>query len=220
MNNLLIANPGQRGILLNDSSASLSLVTIQNSRNTALEINTTANPRTVTATGLNITNTVVSIKGIDANVIGAGNLLLNISGTPGSATASNSISVQQDAVNVSTGVGSTGKATVQLSSLTVASSAGAGIVVDGSAANHGIHLDNITGTINSTTTNIVYSQDPAAILIENIPPGPAISLVPKFGALTIESLFDNTEATNISLPGVNTGIDKPIYTAPLTIVFP
>ena len=354
MNNLLIANPVQRGILLNDSSASLSSVTIQNSGNTALEINTTASHRTVTATGLNITNTVGSISGIDANVTGAGDLLLNLSGAPMSTTASNSISVQQDAVNVSTGVGSTGNATVQLSSLTVSSSAGAGIVVDGSAgtgprtttvtgfsgnsvtkaatggalfntvtfdsslvtpgiqpvsagtlnigavpadvkgagvsiqdsignlnlgvakifnnngpgllvatsqnltvgsttgstmetqsgsvldlsntktalnftslksedspvANHGIHLDNVTGTINSTTTNIVHSQDPAAILIENIPFATQNSLIPQFGALTIESLFDNTEATNISLPGVNTGIVQPIYTAPLTIVFP
>ncbi len=351
MSNLLIANPVQRGILLNNSSASLSSVTIQNSGNTALEINTTATDRTVTATGLTITNTVGSIKGIDANVTGAGDLLLNLSGAPMSATASNSISVQQDAVNVSTGAGSTGAATVQLDSLTVASSAGAGIVVDGSAgagittvfgfsgnsvtkaanrgalfntvtfdsnlitpgiqpvaagtltvgavpgdvagagvsiqnsmgdlnlgvakifnnngpgllvatspdltvgstpgstmetqsgavldlsdtmtalnftslksedspgANHGIHLNNVTGTITSTTTNIVDSQDPAAILIENIPVAPN-SLMPKFGALTIESVFDNTEATNISLPGVNTGIAQPIYTAPLTIVFP
>ena len=86
-------------------------------------------------------------------------------------------------------------------------------------ANHGIHLNNVTGTITSTTTNIVDSNAPAAILIENIP-FPENSLIPKFGALTIESLFDNTEATNISLPGVNTGIVQPIYTAPLTIVFP
>ena len=350
INNMTIANPGQRGILLNDSAVSLSSVTIQNSGNTALEINTTANNRTVTATGLNITNTVGSIKGIDANVTGAGNLLLNISGTPGSATASNSISVQQDAVNVSTAAGSTGNATVQLNSLTVASSAGSGIVVDGSAGagittvtgfsgnsvtkaatggalfetvkfdsnlitagiqpvsagtlsigavpadvtgagvsiqnsmgnlnlgvakifnkngpglfvanspnltvssttestletqlgavldlsntktalnftslksqdspgvNHGIHLNNVTGTINSTTTTIVDSGDPAAILIENIP-FVENSLIPKFGDLTIESLLDNPEATNISLPGVNTGIAQPIYTA-LTIVFP
>ncbi len=87
------------------------------------------------------------------------------------------------------------------------------------SANHGIHLNNVTGTINSTTTNIVDSQAPAAILIENIPVAPN-SLLPQFGALTIESPFDNTEATNISLPGVNTGIAQPIYTAPLTIVFP
>ena len=91
--------------------------------------------------------------------------------------------------------------------------------VNSPGANHGIHLDNVTGTINSTTTNIVDSQDPAAILIENIPVAPN-SLIPKFGALTIESLFDNTEATNISLPGVNTGIAQKIYTPPLTIVFP
>jgi hypothetical protein len=351
MNNLLIANPVGRGILLNDSSASLSSVTIQNSGNTALEINTGANDRTVTATGLSITNTAGSIKGIDANVTGVGDLLLSISGTPGSSTASNSISVQQDAVNVSTAVGSTGDAIVQLSSLAVSSSAGSGIVVDGNAGtgtatvtgfsgnsvtkaatggvlfnevtfdsslttagfqpvsagtltigavpgdvagdgvsiqnstgnvnlgvakifnndgaglfvatspnltvssttgstvetqlgpvldlsntitglnftslksenspgvNHGIHLNNVTGTINSTTTTLIDSQAPAAILIENIPVAPN-SLTPKFGALTIESLFDNTEATNISLPGVNTGIVQPIYTAPLTIVFP
>lgn len=349
MNNLLIADPAQRGILLNDSSASFSSVTIQNPGNTALEINTTANDRTVTATGLNITNTAGSISGIDANVTGAGNLLLNISGTPGSTAASNSISVQQDAVNVATGAGVTGNATVQLNSLTVASSAGSGIVVDGSAGagtttvtgfsgnsvtnaatggvlfdtvtfdsnpialepvsagtltvggvpadvtgagvsiqdslgnlslgeveilnndgpgllvatspnlivssstestietqlgpvldlsntatalnftslksenspgvNHGIHLNNVTGTITSTTTNLVDSQAPAAILIEDIP-AVSDSLKPQFGALTIESLFDNTEATNISLPGDTTGIDMPIYTAPLTIVFP
>jgi hypothetical protein len=351
MNNLLITNPVGRGILLNDTSASLSSVTIQNAGNTALEINTTANDRTVTGTGLNITNTVGSISGIDANVTGTGNLLLNISGTPGSATASNSISVQQDAVNVSTGHGSTGNATMQLNSLTVSTTAGSGIVVDGSVgagtttvtgfsgntvtkaatrgalfqtvtfdsnpitpgtqpvstgtltigaepgdvvgagvsiqdsmgilnlgvaqifnnngpglfvansqdlivgsipgstvetqsgaaldlsdttmgfiftslksenspgANHGIHLDNVTGIIISTTTDIVKSNAPAAILIENIPVA-SNSLVPNFGALTIESLFDNTEATNISLPGVNTGIAQPIYTAPLTIVGP
>lgn len=87
-------------------------------------------------------------------------------------------------------------------------------------ANHGIHLDNITGTIYSTTTNIVDSVAPAAILIENIPFPTQNSLVPQFGALTINSLFTATEATNISLPGVNTGIAQPIYTAPLTIVGP
>ena len=346
INNLLIANPAERGILLKNSSASLSSVTIQNSGITALEINTTdTNDHTVTATGLNITG----LSGIDANVTGTGNLLLNISGTPDSATASNFISVQQDAVKVSTVAGSTGDATVQLSNLTVSSSAGAGIVVDGSAgtgtttvtgfsgnsvtkaanigvwfntvtfdsnmttpgiqpvsagtltvgaepddvagagvfiqdsrgilnlgvvqifnnngpglfvanspnlivgstpgstvetqlgpvldlsdtttafmftslksdnspgANHGIHLDNVTGIIISTTTDLVDSQTPAAILIENIPAAPN-SLVPNFGALTIESLFNNTEATNISLPlpPGDTGIVQPIYTA-LTI---
>jgi hypothetical protein len=86
-------------------------------------------------------------------------------------------------------------------------------------ANHGIHLNNVTGEITSTTTNIVDSQAPAAILIENIP-GDENSLEPNFGALSIKSLFDNTEATNISLPGVTTGIAQPIYTAPLTIVGP
>jgi hypothetical protein len=85
--------------------------------------------------------------------------------------------------------------------------------------NHGIHLNHVTGTINSTTTDIIYSQAPAAILIENIPVA-SNTLIPKFGALTIQSSFDGTEATNISLPGVNTGIVQPIYTAPLTIVFP
>jgi hypothetical protein len=86
-------------------------------------------------------------------------------------------------------------------------------------ANHGIHLNNVTGEITSTTTNIVDSQAPAAILIENTPPGEN-SLEPNFGVLSIKSLFDNTEATNISLPGVTTGIAQPIYTAPLTIVGP
>ena len=85
--------------------------------------------------------------------------------------------------------------------------------------NHGIHINNVTGTINSATTNIIDSQTPAAILIENIPAAPN-SLIPKFGTLKIESLADNTEATNISLPGVTTGIAQPIYTAPLSIVFP
>lgn len=349
INNLLITNPVNRGILLNDSSASLSAVTIQNSGLTALEINTMATDRTVTATGLNITG----LSGIDANVTGAGDLVLNITGVPISATASNSISVQQDAVNVSTGAVSTGHAIVQLDSLTVSSIAGSGIVVDGSAGigprittvtgfsgntvskaanggvlfntvtfdsnlmtggiqpvaaetltvgavpgdvagpgvsiqdskgnlnlgvarifnnsgpglfvatsptltvsstsgstmetqsgavldlsdtmtalnftslksvnspgvNHGIHLDNVRGTINSTTTTIVYSQAPAAILIENIPGAPN-TLIPKFGALRIESLFDNTEATNISMPGVTTGIVQPIFSGPVTIVFP
>ena len=352
MNNLLIANPLQRGILLNDSSAILSSVTIENSGNTALEINTTAIGGIVAASGLKITNTVGSIRGIDANVTGAGNLLLGISAIPGAAIATNSISVQQDAVNVSTSAGSTGNAVVLLNTLAVSSTSGAGIVVDGSAgagtmwvsgfagnsvtkattggvlfntvtfdsnpltpatiepvtagilsvgvraadvkgagvsiqnstgdlnlgvarifnnngpglyvatspnltvssttlssmesqigpvldlsnmksalnflslksenspgANHGIHLNNVTGTINSTTTNLIDSQAPAAILIENIPAA-LNSLIPKFGVLKIESLFDSTEAANISLPGINTGIAQPIYTTPLTIVFP
>ncbi|MFN9717619.1 MAG: right-handed parallel beta-helix repeat-containing protein, partial [Planctomycetota bacterium] len=351
MDNLLITNPMGRGILLNDSSASLSSATIQNSGNTALEINTTNIGGIIAASGLNITNTVGSIRGIDANVNGAGNLRLGLSAIPGAAPATNSISVQQDAVNVSTSAGSTGNAVVLLNTLAVSSTAGSGIVVDGSAGagtmwvsgfagnsvtraatggvlfntatfdsnpltpaiepvsagilsvgavpgdvkgaglsiqdstgdlnlgvarifnnqgpglyvenspnltissttlssmetqfgpvldltstktalnfrslksenspgvNHGIHLDNVTGTITSTTTSIVGSQAPAAILIENIPAA-SNSLAPKFGALTIESLFDNTEATNISLPGVTTGISQPIYTAPLVIEFP
>jgi hypothetical protein len=65
----------------------------------------------------------------------------------------------------------------------------------------------------------VKSADQAAILIENIP-GASDSLEPNFGALTIESLFDNTEAGNISLPGVTTGIAQPIYTGTPTIVGP
>jgi hypothetical protein len=86
-----------------------------------------------------------------------------------------------------------------------------------SSLEHGIHLNNVTGTITSTTTNIVASDAPAAILIKNIPVAPD-SLKPNFGALTIESLFNNTEATNISLPlpPGDTGIVQPIYTA-LTI---
>jgi hypothetical protein len=351
MNNLLITNPVGRGILLNDSSANMSSVTIQNPGNTALEINTDGIGGIVAASGLNITNTVGSIRGIDANVTGAGNLLLGISALPGAAPAINSISVQEDAVNVSTSAGATGNAVVLLNTLAVSSTAGAGIVVDGSAgagtmwvsgfaansvtqaatggalfnnvtfdsnpltpaidqvsaglisvgaapddvtgagvsienstgdlnlglarifnnngpglfvanspnltvsstlgstmetqtgavldlsntktalnflslksenspgANHGIHLNNVTGEITSTTTNIVDSQAPAAILIENTPPGEN-SLEPNFGVLSIKSLFDNTEATNISLPGVTTGIAQPIYTAPLTIVGP
>lgn len=351
MDNLLIANSAGRGILLNDSSANMSSVTIQNPGNTALEINTNGIGGIVAASGLNITNTVGSIRGIYANVTGAGNLLLGISALPGAAPALNSISVQEDAVNVS--ISGTGNAVVLLNTLAVSSTAGAGIVVEGSAsagagttwvsgfagnsvteaanggvlfnnvtfdsnpltpaidqvsagilsigavpddvkgrgvsienstgdlnlglarifnnngpglfvanspsltvssttfssiesqtgavldlsntnaalnflslksenspgANHGIHLNNVTGTINSTSTNLVDSQAPAAILIENIP-GPPDSLKPNFGALTIESLFDNTEATNIRLPGVTTGIVQPIYTAPLTIVGP
>jgi hypothetical protein len=349
MDNLLIANSAGRGILLNDSSANMSSVTIQNPGNTALEINTDGIGGIVAASGLNITNTVGSIRGIDANVTGPGNLLLGISALPGAAPALNSISVQEDAVNVSTS--DTGNAVVLLNTLAVSSTSGAGIVVDGSAGagtmlvsgfaansvtqvategvlfknvtfdsnpltpaidqvsagilsigavpddvkeaglsiqnstgdlnlgvarifnsngpglfvanspsltvssttfssiesqtgavldlsntktalnfislksenspgvEHGIHLNNVTGTITSTTTNIVDSNAPAAILIENIPVA-SNSLVPNFGALTIESLFDNTEATNISLPGVTTGIVQPIYTAPLTIVGP
>lgn len=343
MNNLLITNPVQRGILLNDSSASLSTVTIQNSGNTGLEINTTVSNRTVTATGLSITSAPGNIMGVDASVTGAGDLLLDISGS--------SVSVRQDAVNVSTSVGSTGDATVRLGGVSVSSSVGSGIVVDGSAGagttkitgfasntvskaatggvlfntvtfdsevgvpgnqpvpagtvnvgaaaadvqgagvsiqnstgnlnlgvakifnnngpgllvanspgltlnstiestietqlgpvldlesvitglsfttlksenspgvNHGIHLDNVTGTISSTTTNIVDSQAAAAILIENIPGAPN-SLTPNFGTLTIESLFDGTEATNIQLPGVTTGIVQPIFTPPVVIIFP
>ena len=351
MNNLLIENPAGRGILLNDSSANMSSVTIQDPGNTALEINTTNIGGIVAASGLNITNTAGSTRGIDANVTGAGNLLLGISALPDTAPAINSISVQQDAVSVSTSAGSTGNAVVLLNALNVSSTSGAGIVVDGSAgagtvfvsgfagnsvtdaatggalfntvtfdsnpltpdidqvsagilsigavpddvtgagvsiqnstgdlnlgvarifnnngpglfvatspnltvsstlgstmetqngavldlsntktelnflslksenspgANHGIHLNNVTGEITSSTTNIVDSQHPAAILIQNIPDA-SDSLEPKFGAITIESLFDNSEATNIRLPGVTTGIVQPIYTAPLTIVGP
>ena len=86
--------------------------------------------------------------------------------------------------------------------------------------NHGIHLNNVTGTINSTTTTIVDSGDPAAILIENIPFATQNELIPQFGALSITSLVSNTEATIISLPGNNTGIVQPIYTPPVTFVFP
>ncbi|MFO0999890.1 MAG: inverse autotransporter beta domain-containing protein [Planctomycetaceae bacterium] len=351
IDNLVIANPAGRGILLNDSSANMSSVTIQNSGNTAFEINTTNVGGIVAASGLNITNTAGSIRGIDANVTGTGNLLLGLSAIPGAAPASNSISVKEDAVNVSTSAGSTGNAVVLLNTLAVSSSSGAGIVLDGSAGagtmwvsslagnsvteaatggalfntvtfdsnpltpaieqvsagilsvgavpdnvkgaglsiqnstgdlnlgvtrifnnngpglfvassptltvsstlgstietqsgavldlsntksalnflslksehspgvEHGIHLNNVTGTITSTSTSIVDSNAPTAILIENIPAA-SDSLVPKFGTLTIESLFDNTEATNISLPGVNTGITQPIYTAPLRIEGP
>jgi hypothetical protein len=351
MNDLLITNPAGYGILLNDSSANMSSVTIENPGNTALKIDTDMIGGIVAATGLNITNTEGSIGGIDADVNGPGSLLLAISALPNSAIATSSINVQDNAVNVSTSGGSTGNAVVLLNALTVSSTSGTGIVVDGSAgagtvwvsgfaansvtnaanggvlfktvtfdtnpltpeieqvsagilsvgavpddvkeaglsiqnstgdlnlgvarifnnndpglsvanspnltvsstlgssietqsgaaldlsntntalnflslrsenspgADHGIHLNNVKGTINSTTTSIVKPQAPAAILIENIP-SDENSLTPKFGAVTIESLFDTAEVSNISLPGVTTGIVQPIYTGTPTIVGP
>ena len=345
VSNLLISTPVMRGILLDDTSASLTSVTIQNPGGSALEITTAAIDRTVTATGLSITSISPNpvVRGIDATVTGAGDLTLSLT--------SSSINTQADAVNVSTLGGSTGDLLLRFSSVSASSTTGTGILVDGSAGagstfvaafsnntvstaatggvsfdtvtfdanptlagiqsvaaatlnvgdtaaditgpglsidnstgklnlgvvklfnnngtgllvrnspgpltlsssmgstidtqigaaldleavttsltfaslnsenspgtDHGIHLDDVAGTITSTTTTIVDSQDPAAIRIENIA-APGNTLRPRFGALTIESLADNTEATNIQLPGITTGIVQPIYTS-LNVIFP
>ncbi len=123
LNNLLIDQSGARGIKIDNSSASISTVTLDVITDDAIEINNGAASNTVTITSTTIMGTTG--EGIDANLDGAGDLTVSVDQSSITST-DNGFSAIEDAA-------STGDLTVAVTNTTSSATAGSAFTVDGSA---------------------------------------------------------------------------------------
>jgi hypothetical protein len=153
-----ITNPTGRGLLLDDSSATITDLRISNAGDDAIEIITAATDRTISLTDLTVTS--ATLQGLDVNVAGAGDLTLALSGGDINATG--------NAIDIATTAA--GDALVSIDSTTVASDTGAGINADGSG---GAGTLFITSFANNTVTaagaggvllnTVTQDSDPATV---------------------------------------------------------
>lgn len=121
LNNLLIDQSGARGIGIDNSSAAISSVTLSTITGDAIEIDSGAAASTVSITDTAISGT--GGEGIDANLNGAGDLMVTI--------ASTSVASVGNAVSAITDGASNANLTVAIADTTATSTAGAGFVIDG-----------------------------------------------------------------------------------------
>ncbi|APZ96706.1 inverse autotransporter beta domain-containing protein [Fuerstiella marisgermanici] len=130
---LSIDSPVGRGILLDDTAATVSNVDITSPGDDGLQIDSTGTDRVVSLTNLDITD--AGNEGIDVNVAGPGGLTLNSTMT--SVTATN------DAIDITTGPGI---AVISLSDTTLESTAGAGLNADGSGVVDSLVINTLSNT--------------------------------------------------------------------------
>lgn len=123
LNNLLIDESGGRGIRIDNSSATISSVTLSTAiAGDAIEINSGAADSVVSITDVTISET--SGEGIDANKNGAGNLTLSIQNT--------SVGANLNGVSVVSGGGSSNDLTVAIADTSSTSTTLTGFLIDGS----------------------------------------------------------------------------------------
>jgi hypothetical protein len=157
LNNLLIDQSGARGIGIENSSATISTVTLSTITGDAIEINNGADPNTVSITDTTISGTTG--QGIDTNLNGSGNLTLSVQQSSITSTG-HAFSAVADAA-------STGDLTVAIANSTATSTAGTGFMVDGSAGTGTTFVsqfqDNTVaeaGTGGVIFTDVTFDADP------------------------------------------------------------
>lgn len=146
---LAISTPAGHGILLSDTTATLSNATITNAGDDGIQIDNAATSRAVTAS--NVTITDAANEGVDVNVAGAGDLTL--------AFSNSSVSSTNNAFDVS--ATAAGDALINADELTLASASAAGFNADGSAGTG-------TLTINSFANNTVTNAMTGGVLFNTV----------------------------------------------------
>ena len=177
-----------RGLLMIDSSADITDLTVTTASDDAVEIFNVGTDREVNIEILVVEN--ASGFGVDASVSGAGALTLNIDGT-------NSISSVDNAINAALLGASTGDLNLALNGSTLSSTGGAGINLDGTAG---------AGTlfVAALSNNVISFGGAGGLLADTVtfdadPTTGAIDLVDA-GTLTI----GNADAlTDINGDGIN-----------------
>ena len=144
-----VDTPTGRGILLNDTSAVLSSVSIASAGDDGIEVTTGATDRTVSLTGVTVDS--AAAQGLDVNVAGAGSLTLDVSSSTLGSTGT-------AADVVLTGAGD---AFVSVDTTTFASDTGTGINADGSGG---------AGTlfINSFSGNTISAADTGGVVFNTV----------------------------------------------------
>ncbi|MEZ6054877.1 MAG: right-handed parallel beta-helix repeat-containing protein, partial [Planctomycetaceae bacterium] len=137
LTNLIVSSTAGRGILLDDTSATLTDVNITLAADDGIEINSAAVDRMVEITNLTVGSAFT--EGVDINLDGAGNLAVSFAGT-------NSITAADNAVDATLGAASTGDLDLSLTGTTLASTAGAGGNIDGTAGAGTLFISALEGT--------------------------------------------------------------------------
>jgi hypothetical protein len=122
LNNLLIDQSGFRGVGVDNSSATISNITLSTIADDAIEINNGAGTNTVDITTATISDTMG--EGIDTNLNGAGDLTVSVQQTSIASTG-NAFSAVEDAA-------STGDLIVDVVNTSAGATAGSGFAIDGS----------------------------------------------------------------------------------------
>lgn len=144
LTNLKLTSGAGSGLNLNDSSATITDLQVTSATTNGLQVTTTATARTVSVN--NLTVNAAGQHGVDLNVTGAGALSYTQTGT-------NTITSTGNAFDAALAAASTGNMNLSMGSYTVASTAGAGVNLDGSAGTGKLNLLSMTsGTITKAAT--------------------------------------------------------------------
>lgn len=136
LTNLQLTSGTGRGLFLNNSAAAIKDLHIVNAATNGVEVTTTATARTVTMN--NLTIDAAGQHGVDLNVTGAGTMTFTESGTTNIKSTGNAFDAALQAA-------STGSMNLSLGSFTLASTAGAGVNLDGSAGTGKITITSLGG---------------------------------------------------------------------------
>lgn len=144
LTNLKVTSATGRGVFLNNSAAAVKDLHIVNGATNGLEVTTGATARTVTVN--NLTIDAAGQHGVDLNVAGAGAMTYTQSGTTNVESTGNAFDAALQA-------GSTGSMNLTLGTFTLASTAGAGVNLDGTAGTGKINVVSLAGgTITKAAT--------------------------------------------------------------------
>ncbi len=150
--NLRLSSGAGRGMLIDDSAPALTDITVVSATDDGIEVHTGASNREISTSNLTVQS--AGAIGLDLIVMGAGNLTFTTSGTT-------SLTATGNAFNAALAGGSTGNLILALNSVTMASSAGAGANLDGTAG---------AGTlfVTSFRDNAVTTAATGGILVDTV----------------------------------------------------
>lgn len=181
LTNLRVSSGAGRGVFLNDSAAAVTDLKVLATTTNGLEVTTAATARIVTVN--NLTIDAAGAHGVDLNIGGAGALTYTQSGTIGLTSTGNAF----DAALLG---GSTGSMNLTLGTFSLASTAGAGVNLDGTAGTGTLRVVGLTsGTITTAATGGFLAD---TVTFDSNATSPGIQQV-STNLLTIGSSTDTTQ---------------------------
>jgi hypothetical protein len=169
LDTLSLQSGGGRGLLLDDSSADITNLTVTSASGDGIEILTAGIDRTVSISDLSISG--VTAQGMDVNLAGAGSLTLTITGT-------NTISSTGRAFDAALIGGSTGDLILSLNSTTLTSTGARGVNLDGTAGAGTLYVASLSNNVIAQASGggliadtVTFDADPTTGAIETVNAG-------------------------------------------------
>ncbi len=181
LTNLRVSSGAGRGVFLNDSAAVVSDLKVLAATTNGLEVTTGATARIVTVNNLTVDS--AGANGVDLNIGGAGALNYTQSGTIDVKSTGN-------AFDAALGAASTGAMNLTLGTFTLASSAGAGVNLDGTAGTGKLNVVGLTSGIITTVATGGFLADTVTFDSNTTSPG---NQQVSAALLTIGSSTDTTQ---------------------------